>query len=191
MVERRLEAQLRSTPDSALAVVAIDDGSEGALAVACVAYRLASDGTPVTLADAADARPLRRLLRAKRSEHGFQTVKVGDRAASLVVCPEDPAEMGGRPFDAGMTLILASVDPAFGAEHIATWAKTAVVLITAGKSSSTKITAVAQMLRQAGVTVRSVILIGADPDDETISVAEVDEAQELRRHLGVLQSVSR
>ena len=60
---------------------------------------------------------------------------------TMTVSPDDPAEMPVRPLadDHDAVLLLASLDPAFGAEHISGWATNAVVLVTAGKSSSTRI----------------------------------------------------
>ena len=47
------------------------------------------------------------------------------------------------------------------------------------------------MLRQAGITVRAAILIGADPDDETVAVVDPENARTVTRLRSVLQLAPR
>ena len=62
---------------------------------------------------------------------------------------------------AGALLTLATVDPALGGDHLATWATSAVVMVEAGKASATRIESVGEMIRQAGLAEVSGVLIGA------------------------------
>lgn len=69
-----------------------------------------------------------------------------------------------------MLLTLLTLDPSFGGEHLQTWAANAVVVVTAGRSSWTKINAVGEMIRLSGTRLASAVLIGADKTDESLGV---------------------
>jgi hypothetical protein len=62
------------------------------------------------------------------------------------------------------------LDPSLGGEHLSTWATDAVAVITAGRSSWTKIRAVGEMIRLSGTRLVSSVLIGADSTDESLGV---------------------
>ena len=47
-----------------------------------------------------------------------------------------------------------------------------MVLVTAGRSTASGLRSAGQLLRAAGITVDSVVLIGADPDDETVGLID-------------------
>jgi hypothetical protein len=53
-------------------------------------------------------------------------------------------------------------------EHLATWATEAVAVVTAGQSSATRINAVGEMIRVAGIRLDSVAVINADKGDESL-----------------------
>ena len=90
-------------------------------------------------------------------------------SVTVVAGPEDPAQTGVHRSDDGVdaVLVLATVDPAFGAAHIASWATEAVVMVAAGEASATRVLAAGQMLRSAGVATRAAMVVGAERDDET------------------------
>ena len=71
---------------------------------------------------------------------------------------------------ADLLLILATLDPASGGDHLVTWASSAAAVVTAGRSSSTRIRAVGEMIRIAGLRLASVVLIGADKSDESLGL---------------------
>jgi hypothetical protein len=71
---------------------------------------------------------------------------------------------------ADLLLTLAALDPSFGGEPLATWATDAVVVVTAGRSSWTKINAVGEMIRLAGTHLVAAVLVGADKSDESLGV---------------------
>jgi capsular polysaccharide biosynthesis protein len=193
MLHRRLRNQLESTPDKSLAVVAVDDPSLASVAVAGLAFSLLSEGKSVLLADAANERPLAKLLRARKDDRGFQSVSIGEYSGILTVSPDDPAEMAETPSPIGTdaVLLLTSLDPAFGGEHIASWATSAAVFVTAGESSRTRVSAVGQILRDSGILVGSVILFGADVDDESVSILDQDEEPDGHRTNGLVYLESR
>jgi hypothetical protein len=68
-------------------------------------------------------------------------------------------------------ITLATFDPAVGADHIRTWASDAVAVVSAGRSSGTRIHSAGQAIRFAGVRLVSGVLLGADRDDESSGVA--------------------
>jgi hypothetical protein len=69
-----------------------------------------------------------------------------------------------------MLLTLLTLDPSFGGEHLQTWAANAVVVVTAGRSSWTRINAVGELIRLSGTRLAFAVLIGADKTDESLGV---------------------
>jgi hypothetical protein len=88
---------------------------------------------------------------------------------NLIIGPrhplQTPTETAG---EVDVVLTLATLDPALGADHVARWATDAVVFVTAGKASSSALRGVREMLRLAGVRLRSCILIDPDATDESL-----------------------
>jgi hypothetical protein len=194
MVQRRLRAQLEAAPDSSLAIVVVDALEPADLAVAGLATTLVSEGKRVIVADVAPGRPLASLFRVNGSKAGTHSVAVGERTLTLTVAPDDPAEMSEKPppgdFDA--VLLLTRVDAALGADYIVPWARRAMVSVTVGKASMTRLRATGQMLRQAGIALRSAILVGADADDESLGAVNPDgDDDQGQPTLGVLQAARR
>jgi hypothetical protein len=74
---------------------------------------------------------------------------------------------------ASTVLILTAMDLARGAWHL-TWTKQAVVTVTAGRSSAQRVSSTAVLLRAAGITIRSAVLIGADADDQSFGLLQPD-----------------
>jgi hypothetical protein len=72
---------------------------------------------------------------------------------------------------ADLLLTLAPLDPALGGEYIAGWAVAAVAVVTAGRSSVTRVTAVGELLRLAGMPLITGVLVGASQRDESLGVA--------------------
>ncbi|MCL2394877.1 MAG: hypothetical protein FWC87_09345 [Acidimicrobiaceae bacterium] len=67
--------------------------------------------------------------------------------------------------DADVTLVLATVDSAVGADHLAASVGKAVVMIRAGEATRSSIEAIATQLRHARIAILSGILIGTDRED--------------------------
>ncbi len=179
---------------ASLAVVAVDDAQLVARIVASLAESCAAEGKRVVVADLSGRADLTRLLGV--SGPGIHKVSYNG-AALLVVVPEPeevapigPLRGGASPAvpaeasaalsnacsSANLLLTLAVLDPAFGGDHLGTWATNAVAVVTAGKSSAEKIHSVGEMVRLAGTRLDSAVLLGADKSDESMGV--VDEAQQ-------------
>src|SRR5262249_16931488 len=62
------------------------------------------------------------------------------------------------------------LDPSVGGEHLLTWAANAVAMVTAGRSTWTKIHAVGEMARLAGTRLVSAVVVGADQTDDSLGV---------------------
>jgi hypothetical protein len=183
----------RSRGPAPLAVVPADDPRVAALCVAALAVSCAQQGRKVVVADLCSGAPAATLLGAK--DPGVHTVSLD--GAHLTVAVPDPDEVGpAGPFgatsseaqpglasqvaaacaSADILLTLVTLDPSIGADHLATWATHAVVVITAGRSSWTKIQAVGEMIRLADTRLISAVLVGADKTDESLGVTPALEA---------------
>ncbi len=167
LIVRRLRVQLQNAPGEALALVEIGSAEPAAVALASLAHLLASDGQRVVLADTAEGRPLSTLVRGSCEAGSLCMVSVKGQPVGLFVAPADPTRMADLDAgeDADVVLVLASIDPALGADHVAAWAGDAVVMVRAGEATSSRIDGVAKQLREARVLIRSAVLIGTDSDD--------------------------
>jgi capsular polysaccharide biosynthesis protein len=182
-----------SSRTAALAVIPVDDPQVAAQSVVSLAQACAQQGRRVVVADLCSGAPAAMLLGAKGP--GVHTASVD--GARLVVAVPDPAEFApvgplrptsprAEPADAGeladacasadLLLTLITLDPSVGGDHLATWAPEAIVIVTAGRSSWTKIHAVAEMIRLARTRLVSAVLVGADKTDESLGVAPAPEA---------------
>ena len=178
---------------SALAVVPVDEPRVAAQSVVSLAVSSAQEGRRVVVADLSAGAPAAALLGAK----GPGVHKVSVDGAHLVAAIPDPAEFAPigplrptspqvQPAEAGelaaacasadLLLTLITLDPSVGGEHLATWAADAIVVVTAGRSSWTKIHAVGEMIRLAGTRLVCAVLVGADKTDESLGVTPKPEA---------------
>ena len=74
----------------------------------------------------------------------------------------------------GASTVLATLPPSIRprARGICSWAKQAIVTVTAGRSSAQRVSSTAVLLREAGITIRSGVLIGADAQDDSIGLLQ-------------------
>jgi hypothetical protein len=192
-----LDRAMRAHPRRAmsLAVVPVGDPQVAALSLMSLAISCAQQGMRVVAADLASGAPAAGLLGSKQP--GVHPVSVRDARLIVAVPDRDdmepagplgqaPAQAQPSPFTEAVTaacassnvlLTLAPLDPSLGGDHLATWAADAVVFITAGRSSWTKIHAVGEMIRLAGTRLVSAVLVGADKTDESLGVVATPEAE--------------
>jgi len=183
-----------------LAVVPVDDVDVPAACLVSLALSCAQRGLRVVVADLCEGAPAARLLGV--ADPGVGTVNVQDM--SLIVIIPDPDELlPVGPFQsrtarvqaagpvvtastsADLLLTLATLDPALGGEHLAGWARSAVAFVTAGKSSASKIHAVGEMIRLAGMSLISGILVGADETDESVGGVTPDSGGDATEKAGL------
>jgi capsular polysaccharide biosynthesis protein len=178
---------------AALAVVSPDDPGVAALSVVSLALAYAREGRRVVLADLASGAPAAKLLRDARP--GVRLVNA--QQASLTLAVPGTAEFTPcGPFDRGLAarnsrfteevrdafgsadvlLTLVTLDPAFGGEHLATWADSAVVMVTAGRSSWVRLQSTGAMVRSGGMPVVSAVLVGADKSDWSLGLTQDTDA---------------
>jgi capsular polysaccharide biosynthesis protein len=196
---RRIVAYLRNTVAAgsrgtpALAVVPVDDLQVPAISLVSLATSCAEQtGLRVMVADLCSTAPAARLLGV--TEAGVHTVRI-DRGHIIVAIPdgegvapigplrrqaEAQVPPGGEKLAAAfaasdLLLTLAALDPSMGGEHLPTWASTAVAMVTAGRSSWTRIQAASEMTRLSGTRLVSGVLIGADKTDESLGVTHPPE----------------
>lgn len=172
MIERRLRGQLESAPGSAMAVVTVGAPEPAALAVGALALALSSEGHRVVVVDAADNRLLASILDLKSHPQTMETFElpgVDGPPLRVLVAPEDPAQMAQKPppDDADALLVLATLDASFGAEHLAPWVTDAVMILSPRGVSLARMGVSREMLHEAGISLRSVILLGSDPQDDS------------------------
>lgn len=168
---------------ASLAVVAVDDAEVASVCLASLALSRAQGGSKVVMADLCDGAPGARLLGV--TSPGVEGVTV-DAARLTVMVPERDDVLPAGPLGTGrkgqgnrdplmaacasadIVLTLATLDPALGGEHLAEWASSAAVLVTAGRSSAERIHAVGEMVRLAGIEQVTAVLLGADKSDESL-----------------------
>ena len=168
-----------------LAVVAVDDAQVVARVVEALAVTCAEEGKRVVVADLSGDAQLARLL--GETSPGIHPVSRNGAELVLVlpereeIAPVGPVPAGAAPAtsqadealvtacaSADLLLTLATLDPALGGEHLGTWTSSAVAVVTAGGSSAEKVHGVAEMIRLAGTRLESVVLVGADRNDESL-----------------------
>ncbi len=190
---RRIVLYLRSVVYgrgvSCLALVSVDNEDVAAVTLVGLALSCAHEGKRVVVSDLSDGARAARLMGT--SAPGIQTVVVDgdslvvavpDRDAIVPVGPLDrtpaPAlptaseELTAAYASADLMLTLVTLDPSLGTEHLATWASDAAVLVTAGRSSATRIHAVGELIRLGGLELISAVLVGADKSDESLGMTE-------------------
>jgi hypothetical protein len=158
-------------------VVTIDDELVTAAAVLVLAGEIAQSGRRPVLVDATETRQLAQAFGIDGA--GTWALDVATGLPVEVLVPSQPWEDGadavrervdalGR---ADVALVLATVTPSLGAHHLRQWGRQAIVTLHAGRSSAQRISAVGELLRAAGVSISSVVLLDSDSRDESAGLA--------------------
>lgn len=170
---------------AALAVVPVDDPRVAATSLIALADSLSATGARVVVADLCAGAPAARLVgvstsgvhEARRDDTPLHVI-VPDAAEVAPAGPFGTVSRTDRPAaaderatvcaSADVVLTLLALDPASADDRLRTWAADAVVFVTAGRSSWTKVRAVGEMVRLAGARLVAAVLVGADRWDETL-----------------------
>ncbi|WP_371401273.1 hypothetical protein OHA10_25395 [Kribbella sp. NBC_00662] len=187
-------------PTPAMTVVSIDDINTCALVVASLAIALAEDGKHVLVADLSDSGRLAAMLgvrtpgthESRFSEAGLrvdvhrpdQTAGPAQGCYLHLSDTNRPSGSGDIALDsawevADVVLSLSTLTPELGADHLATWASHAAVVVTAGESTTTKIQATGEMLRLAGLEIETAVVLRPDRTDEGVGVTEAEAGRPL------------
>lgn len=168
---------------ASLAVVPVDDLATVVRVVVALAVSEAKQNTRVVVADLSQDAALARYLKVKGpginrvSREGAEfVVAVSPKNGIAPVGPLARPAATAQPHEAlasvcaqaDLVLTIATLDPAVGGEHLATWATDVVAVVTAGRATGVRIHSVAEMIRLAGPRLDSVVLLGADTDDESL-----------------------
>lgn len=173
---------------AALAVVPVDDTRVAAASLAALAKTMAARDVRLVVADLCDGAPAAKRLgvaepgvRSVQAEGVRIEVAVPDSREITPVGPFGPPapqdasapdrQIAAACSSADVLLTLTTLDPAIAGDHLRSWAADAVVFVTAGRSSWTKIHAVGEMVRLAGTTLVSAVLVEADKWDESLGLA--------------------
>ncbi len=172
-VVRHLGAVLAAPgPDGRrLLVLAVDRVGPVADAVAALARELAADGRSLLLVDVSGEGRFPEVLGV---EPGAVVTAGGDPAATVILLGSSALrhpDVETLPSPADTVLVLATLDPAVGAHHLAHWATKTVAVVTAGRSTATWLHSVTEMVVDAGLVLDSVVLLGADPHDRSVGRA--------------------
>jgi capsular polysaccharide biosynthesis protein len=180
------DAAAARDPRRGLAVVPVDDDDVAALSVVSLALSLARWLPTVVVADLGAGRPIARLFGVEDAD--VHAIAVSGAELTLVV-PEEGEVAPSGPFGpaspsgsdpgasaevsqacegADLVVVLATLDPSTGSEYLSTWAADAVVTVTAGRSSWTRIHAASELIRLGGSRLVAAVLLGEDKWDETL-----------------------
>lgn len=174
IVSRHLldSASANGEPPATKLVVAIDDARVPAAAIAHACRTLSMNGGRVGAVDATRNEWLAEALGSRGP--GTRAIDVGGTLPVMLHVPEAPwhenAERSGRPEEltgADVVFVVADIDLGTGAAHLRRWSSDAVVTLRAGGATAQRVDAVARVLRVAGVTVSSSVLLDAEEDDES------------------------
>jgi capsular polysaccharide biosynthesis protein len=194
-LDQRISWGERPTP--AMAVVSLDDLRTSALAIASLAVSLAEDGKHVLVADLTGSGRLAHILGVRTTgTHESRFSEPGRRIDVHLADADGAPAPGALRLDdnnrrassgdvaldtaweiADVVLSLVTLTPALGADHLATWASRAAVIVTAGRSTTAKIQATGEMLRLAGLEIDTVVVLRPDHTDESVGVAEIESGR--------------
>lgn len=177
------------TPKPALAIVSVDDADAGALVTASLALRIAEEGKQVLVADLTGGSVGATLGADAPGTHPSRLNGDQVRIAVHLPDPKDgpvegllaPPREASVPRDETLTatwasadliLVLATLNPAIGAEYLRTWSPRAVALVTAGRCTATGLRSVGEMLRLAGVGLEPSIVLRGDRTDDSVGTGD-------------------
>jgi capsular polysaccharide biosynthesis protein len=178
-----LMAAVDDSATGRVALVTLDNEEDGLAVAAFAGAELTSERRQVFLVDLSRSGRM-----AERVDRAVGAA-VRPSAAPTTYRPEVPApfargplaEAPGRRSDLGhndptrarwdaadVVLAVAPGDLDTGLDHLAGWADSAVLLVTAGRSTAETIASTAGLLRSAGLAVGSVLVIGSDGTDRSL-----------------------
>jgi hypothetical protein len=83
-----------------------------------------------------------------------------------------------------ITLVLADLDPAVGADHLTAWSDRVVVVLTAGKSGAEKVRSIADVIRAAGLDLRFGLLMHTERTDNSTGILNLERPAPMQQWNG-------
>jgi hypothetical protein len=184
-----IEDELLTHPSAPLAVAGLDNTDELGLAVAAAARGLAARDYSTTIIDLTN-----------RGSRGLMNVPwaIGSSNAPTLLRPRGlpPLARGAadlltvgqwhdddstpQPQLGDVTLVLAELDPAVGADHLTAWADRVILVVTAGRSSVEKVRTVGEIVRSAGLDLRFAALLRTERMDESSGLGPIEDPAPLQ-----------
>ena len=180
---RAIEDELLSRPPGRIVVAALDNADELGITVAELATSLAARDYTTTVLDLTDqgSHSLATALWAEGSPTAPSVLRPRGLPALargagdlLPVGLWDDGDITLSPSLGDVTLVLADLDPAVGADHLTEWADRVVLVITAGRSTVEKIRTVGEMVRAAGLDLRFAALLRTERTDDSSGLAPAE-----------------
>jgi hypothetical protein len=165
-----------------LAIAGIDNADEVAFAVAAAADGLAARDRSSTIIDLTERSSRGLRFGSTPSSSDLATVLRPRGVPALAHDADDLLAVGHWDIDEGtpppeftdLTLVLANIDPAVGADHLRAWTDRVIVVVTAGRSSAEKVRTVADLVRSAGLDLRFAVLMHTERSDNSSGTGDVE-----------------
>lgn len=173
-----------------LALLSVASSAQTVAVAADLVRGLVRDGTEVTVVDLTEAGGLAKALRTdavtverwidqarnRRAIDVAPSVVRPDRVPTLAKRPaslDEPwglavAERAASSPAGQVMLVVAEATPAVGADHIASWADNAVLVLRAGAASHDRLANSATVVRTAGISLLGAILTNTDRVDDSL-----------------------
>lgn len=186
---RAIEDELLGHPARRLAVAGLNNADDLGLAVAEVANDLGARDYTTTVLDLTErgSNSLANALWSAGSSSPSSALRPRGLPALargtddlLPVGQWDDGETTPSPALGEVMLVLADLDPAVGADHLAEWADRVVLVVTAGRSSVEKVRTVGEMVRAAGLDLRFAVLLRTERTDDSSGLAPIDNPAPLQ-----------
>lgn len=166
-------------PPSGLALLGIACERESVVVAVALIRALEASGAGVAAVDLTESGRLKNCLRSKHREapgaEETATVSRPARVPTVARRPDslkDPDASFSRRSNSSaekrFVLVVGEATPAVGADHIATWTDTAVLLVKPGGVSHQRLVSSANAVRLAGIALAGALLTGMDRTDDSL-----------------------
>ena len=182
---RAIEDELLMHPSARIAIAGLDNTDELGSAVAELAIDLAARDYSTTVLDLTE-QSSRGLASAVWTPGSVMppTVLRPRGLPALARTAEDLLPAGQwddgdntvQPSLGDVTLVLADLDPAVGADHLTAWADRVILVLTAGRSSVEKVRTIADLVRAAGLDLRFAALLHTERTDDSSGLVPAVES---------------
>ena len=161
---------------TSLIVLCIRNSDEVSLGVVEAAVLVRRQGVVSTIVDLTEESSATRALGRLRDigledrPHVFRPAVVPSLMAGPAGLDVLADDLGSAPGSGAATIVLADVNPAVGVDHLAAWAGTALVAVSAGRSSAELVRTTGQMVRSAGLDLVGGVVLRSPRDDVSMGL---------------------